>query len=297
MNRSGWRMALLVGLACGGTLRAQFFVGPGFNIGGGFVSRKFAVRFGYRPPLYANPYIGPFGSRFINNTVLVYPPTVVVQQPIVVQVGPAPPVVPSEGLLSPDLLRRFLDGRPAVDAPPPPLPEPPDPPRALPRPPMPHPDPRREAARQIELGKEAFAAREYGRAAERFALAADADPNDGTPRLLLGQALLALGKYRPAFDAIGAGLDRRPDWPTTPFRPLDLYGPNLADYANHLAALEDALSTHPDDGLLLFLTAYALWFDGRRAEARPLFERAAPVLPDRTVVERFLRALPGGPVV
>src|SRR5262245_39369606 len=116
MNRCGWRMALLVLLATGGALRAQFFVGPGFNLSGGFVSKKFAINFGYRPPLYVNPYLSSFGPRFISNTILVYPPPppVVVQQPIVIQVGAAPPVVPQEGLLSPELMRRFLDGRPAV---------------------------------------------------------------------------------------------------------------------------------------------------------------------------------------
>jgi hypothetical protein len=329
MKRYGWQAVLLV--LCGGSgLHAQFLAGPGLSIGGAYFRKNFALGFRYSRPFYANPYCSPFGARFVSNSIFVYAPPPVVPAPIVIQVGPAPLPVPQPGLLSPELIERFRNGRPAVDEPPPEPPEPPlpgreagvfrplepdnrdrarqpvqpepppekpEPPKVLPRPPQPDPDPRREAARQIELGKQAFAAREYGRAAECFRLAAVADPNDGLARLLLGQAQLALGKYPQAFAALRVGLNLRPDWPTSPFRPLDLYGPHVADYAAHLAALEDALSAHPDDGLLLFLSAYALWFDGRRAEARPLLERAAPVLPDRTLVERFLRALPGAPVV
>jgi hypothetical protein len=46
---------------------------------------------------------------------------------------------------------------------------------------------------------------------------------------------------------------------------------------------------------LLFLSAYHLWFDGRKEEAGPLFRRAMRGAADPGVIERFLRALPAAP--
>ena len=158
-------------------------------------------------------------------------------------------------------------------------------------------DPQRESLRLVALGKEAFAEREYGRAAERFRLAGEADPAAPVPTFLLAQAQMALGKYRAAFDSLQRGLNLDPDWPARPFRPVELYGNNLADYEAHLSALQDVLTANPRDAVLLFLSGYELWFDGRREEARVLFEKAAPALPNRGIVERFLKALPGVPVV
>src|SRR5207253_882654 len=112
--------------------------------------------------------------------------------------------------------------------------------------------------------------------------------------LLLGQAHLALGNYRRSFDALLTGLRLNPDWPRQPFGPGELYGENVIEYAEHLRLLEALLAEAPDDPVLLFLTGYQLWFDGRRDEARAMLLRAAPVLPDPFVVERFLKALPSG---
>jgi tetratricopeptide (TPR) repeat protein len=142
-----------------------------------------------------------------------------------------------------------------------------------------------------------MAAGEYGRAAERFRRAADAAPQEALPRLLLAQALLALAKYADAVDALYAGLALEPDWPAATFRPLELYGPNVADYPEHLRRLEDTLARHPDDSLLLFLSGYELWFDGRKDEARLLFRRALPGSARPAVIERFLGAVPGAPTV
>ena len=68
----------------------------------------------------------------------------------------------------------------------------------------------------------------------------------------------------------------QPDWPDARFQPLDLYGPHPADYADHAKALADALGRRPGDPDLLFLDGYALWFDGRKDDARPLFQKALP---------------------
>jgi Tetratricopeptide repeat len=194
--------------------------------------------------------------------------------------------------------------RPRAPAPPPPAPpkpkpdepkaKPPEPRPApeLPAPPAPEPNPRGEHNRQAGLGRQAFAAGEYGRAAHRFRLAVAALPEEAMGHFLLAQALYALGKYDESVAEVLAGLRLRPDWPLTRFRPLELYGDNVADYADHLRRLDDALARQPDDPVLLFLYAYQLWFDGRQEEAAPLFERAARLGFDKGPVERFLDARP-----
>ncbi len=184
-------------------------------------------------------------------------------------------------------------------APPPALPPlpPPGPPPELPMPPAPLNDPDAEYNRLIGLGRDAFANLEYGRATDRFRQAAVVAPNRPTPWLLLAQTLFAQGKYHDAVDAVNAGVALQPDWPNAHFQPLELYGPHPADYADQLRALRDALDRRPGDPDLLFLDAYALWFDGRKDEARPLFQKALPGAADPGVVLRFLRAAAGPAVL
>jgi hypothetical protein len=308
---------------------------PGYQVGVGYVRvRKhsalaFGLARGYGG-LYAPGY--PYASSITRIQVITPPPP----PPVILQVAPLLPAElfnpPSVTLPSYDDVMAArppapeppLPGREAgvfrpidpdnrararqpfkPDQPPAPPPERgkppkkelPGPPPRLPRPPGPNADPKQESLRLIDLGKDAFANQEYGRAAERFRQAIDADPNAALPHFLLAQAEVALGKYRVAYDSIQKGLILDPGWPARRFRPVELYGDNLADYDAHLNALEDVRVANPGDAVLLFLSGYELWFDGRKDEARVLFERAAPALPDRGVVERFLQALPGVPVV
>src|SRR6185312_13027018 len=109
-----------------------------------------------------------------------------------------------------------------------------------------------------------FAAGEYGRAAQRFRQATSAAPREPFAHFLLAQALFVLGKYADAVEAIHAGMALQPSWPTAPFRPIELYGTNGAARAEHLRRLQEILRQRPDDGVLLFLYAHELWFDGRR---------------------------------
>ena len=187
---------------------------------------------------------------------------------------------------------------PAQPPAPPPLPKlPPAPPPAappqLPEPPAPLGDPKAEYDRVLGLGRTAFADLQYGRAADRFRQAAALQPNQPMPHFLLAETLLAQGKYHDAVDAIRAGMALQPDWPDAHFQPRDLYGPHAADYADHLKDLQDALDRRPADPDLLFLYGYALWFDGRKDDARPLFQKALPFAADPAMVHRFLRAAAG----
>jgi hypothetical protein len=184
---------------------------------------------------------------------------------------------------------------------PPPLPEPPlrerlrVPPAEVepPPPPQPPPDPLVESARHIAQGKRAFEEGQYGRASHRFRQAIVAKPDEPAAYFLLAQALMALGQYRDAVQAIQTGVGLDPDWPAVGPRPIDLYGDSAADYAAHQHRLDATLGGHPQDPVLLFLDAYFLWFDGRQEEARLLFQRAAPLATDRNAIDRFLHARPG----
>jgi hypothetical protein len=321
----GWALVLLLG--CAPLAMGQFFVLPSPVVGDysrfGFgVSRHgrhslFSAYFtggsGYFSPYYGVPYY-PVGVSRVTVVQVVPPPTVVVAPPA--DHGPARPgpeeVEPPEVKPMPGGFRPVRPPMPPPVPPPPKVPEvppvkppmkekpkepPPDKPKEPqpPRPPRPAADPGAESARQRELGQDAFAAGEYGRAAQRFRQAAQVNPNDALAYFLLAQAEFALGKYDAAVAAVEAGLRLDPDWPSAPFRPVTLYGDNVTDLPEHLSALEDALARHPDDAALLFLSAYELWLDGRRDAARPLFERAAAVAPDRSYSERFLLTRPEQP--
>lgn len=210
-----------------------------------------------------------------------------------------PPEVPGPEDMRPPMKEAPLKEAPLKEAP---LKEAPKeamkpPPKApdLPRLPEPEEDPRSDHDRLVDRGREAFQAFEYGRAAMRFRKATRAEADRPLADFLLAQALLAQGKYHEASDAIHAGMARAPAWPTSTFQPLELYGPHVAEYPAHLATLEATLARHPGDPVLLFLSAYHLWFDGRKDEAGPLFRRARRGAPDPGVIDRFLRALPVGP--
>jgi hypothetical protein len=274
---------------------------------------------GYCSPYYGLPF-APLGASRVTVVQVVTPPPPVVVAPPVFAMADRAPARPGPEEVEPPVAKPmpgdggFRPVRPPMPPPVPPAapkvpevppakppvkekPKEPEPIPEPPRPPRPAGGPRAESARQRQLGQDAFAAAEYGRAAQRFRQAARVNPNDALAYFLLAQADVALGKYDTAVEAIQAGLALDPDWPAAPFRPVTLYGDNVTDLPEHLLALQDALARHPDDPTLLFLTAYELWFDGRREEARPLFERAAAVAPDRRFSERFLLARPDRPAL
>jgi tetratricopeptide (TPR) repeat protein len=142
-------------------------------------------------------------------------------------------------------------------------------------------DPVQEAVRLVELGRSAFVAGEYGKAAEQFERASASNAKLARAHFLRGQAAFAAGRYSDAVDAIRLGLTLNPEWPATSFDPKEPYGPNVADFANHLAELRKAMAVNPDEPTLEFLLGYQLWFVGERAEARKWFDLAAERLADR----------------
>jgi hypothetical protein len=290
--------------------------------------------YGYYPPYPW--YGGPFNRVFVFNysapPVVVTPPVVVVQAPAAAEdrddgLRPARrrwedrdnrdqfdvimprrrPAEPAEGHepampgdqasvfrpVGPEDRARARQVNPPEAPAPPPQPQPAQAPPARPQPPA----PRKGVVSELVQGERAFAVQEYGRAERLLRQATIAKPDDARAFFLLAQAQFALAKYQEAVVSIQAGLRLQPDWPRARFQPRDLYGPHAGDFPEQLQHLEGALGRHPDDPDLLFLRAYQLWFDGRREEARKLFEQARPLAPDKTFIDRFLRAGAGVAVV
>ena len=265
-------------LGASGPAHAQILVGPGNGY----------VRYG-GPPVYrlgvgfVVPYT-PYGYASTRITIVTVVPAPRTSRSL-------PPIDEPPGEL-PDIPVQRI--RRAPKDLPPPVPAVPVPVVPVPMVPA-EPAPVDEAARQIRLGKASFEAEEYGRAAQRFREANRLRPDEPLPYFLLAQSLIALGKYHDALDATLAGMARRPDWPAERFRPIDLYGGNVAEYPEHLLRLDTALKKHPGDAVLSFLNGYQVWFAGRREAAVPLFRQTRDRLagkPDaeafRAACERFL---------
>lgn len=285
------------------------------------------------PPPYAYGPSGPFGVTNINSNVTFYQPTPIgipvprelLSQPsmedlptpiisrssfrdedfpdkIIVRPGQRtipsrtrPPDGPPRPVVPDDRPRPGLQEPPARPVPPPVPPPPPE--INPPRPSAPDADPKKEYSRQVSLGKEAFNDEEYGRAASRFQQAIKLQPKQPLAHFLLAQAQLALGKYQEAVASIHDGLRLQPAWPSARFRPRELYGEDAQPYNEHLRTLQGALRRNPDDGVLLFLMAYQLWFDGREDSARPLFRKAAKLVRNPRFIDLFLNAQQGMQVV
>jgi hypothetical protein len=335
MKYARWLAALVIALGGGLEARAQIAVAP--LPGPAFSTRSFGIGFAIpskRPKIIIGGSYGfGFGPAFGGSgpvvisvpSISVLTPTQppVVNPPVVIS---NPPPAGEMDLIDPIIIRprpKAQQGKPIEhdDAPLPGAPAggfrpvrpedrmraqqavPPEredkkpPKERLPRPPEPELKPKEEAARQIALGREAFANQEYGRAAERFQEAARVFPQDPLAYFLLAQADFALGKYREATAAIHDGLRRKADWPAGDFRPIEMYGPNVADYAEHLGQLRLALKENPRDPVLFFLLAYQLWFDGQRDEARILFHKALPLVAEPRFIHLFLDGQGGVRVV
>jgi hypothetical protein len=319
------RPRLAVGLGIGG------FYGGGFGFGGGFGLAPFGFYRSQVTVVYTPPPIVlmPPPRLFLDDLDDDILPRQRPEAPRAERLQPLPPVPeepPPKGdpvggfrPLNPDnraRAREPMPPPPPEQAPPPKQEKPPEPPNLpppppakarpprpagqppeLPVPPRPEADPQAEYARLIDFARTAFAAGEYGRAAHAFRQASHVVPNDPFAHFLLAQALFALGKYADAVNAIHTGLELQPDWPKVRFRPIELYGPNVADYAEHLRRLDEVVRQRPNDPILLFLYAYELWFDGRQEEARQLFQSARPKAVHPDDIERFLRALPPTPAL
>jgi hypothetical protein len=310
----GWPLALLA-FAIGETqVRGQWPYFPPYDVSGSGFSIT-VTRRGYRFSGYVSRsyglggLFGPFGSSF------GYSSRQVIVQNVVTPIVVVPPpesdlsgvdldvVRPTRrGAAAPEKVPETIpppaDRRPpGIDISKPKPPQRPDdrpPPKpAPPPPPQPGEDKRDpdDPWRLMDLGRAAFAKQEYGTAARRFRQVTEVAPTLPLGYFLRAQAEFALGKHHPAVRSIEAGMRLKPTWPEVKtFHPrVNLYKGSEAEFDAHLKRLDDALREQPLEGDLLFLYAYQLWFDGRRAEAVVYFERARAVVADPTFIDRFMK--------
>lgn len=148
-------------------------------------------------------------------------------------------------------------------------------------------DPKKEAVRLLALGRAAFEAGEFGRAAEHVVRASVADDKNAEAHFLRAQALFAAGKYADAVSALRTGLALDPKWPASAFDPTALYGAHRDRFDAQLAALKKAVADNPGVPELEFLLGYELWFTGAKADADKLFRAAEKGLPNPAVLALF----------
>jgi hypothetical protein len=320
-------LGLVLVLSAAAEVRAQFVVrGPAPFGGFAFQNRRAVVAVGISSaPIGGGLFAPPIPAGFIVSQPRWYPPIVVnniafgaapvatAPQPIVIQINQQPaataPPAREQNLVDPIIIRprnqmaddNPLPGdvrggfRPAV--------RPQDRAQGVPakQPDKKVDDAKRDAMPErgdpVFMGRQTFANREYGRASRFFKRATEDHPDNPAAHFLLAQAQFALGKYRDAVASIHAGLRLDKDWPTSRFKPVALYGANAADYGEHRADLQEALKRRPDDAVLLFLSAYQLWFDGQEDEARRLFGQARKLVTEPRFIDLFLIGPPAGPVV
>ena len=157
---------------------------------------------------------------------------------------------------------------------------------------MSSPEARARAARQIELGDEAFARQQYAQAMGRYRNAIKAAPDRGEAQFRLAQAYLATGKFAQAADAIARGLRFDPSWPESGFNVQQFYAGNEAARLAHLERLAETARDDFDNPVLLFLLGYQLYFSHEPERALPFFERAMLLADDPDPILAFLQSSP-----
>lgn len=241
-------------------------------------------------PFASLGWVGVWGTPNPAPTIVVLPPIVVNVAPMTAPSVNVPPSIEDEfppgAKIGEHLVIRPKKALPILPPPEPPAPKA-APPAPRPRPPLdvdpfvvrktievdkPDPDPVKELARLIKLGKEAFSSGEFGAAREQFDRAIAAAPKSALPVFLKAQAAFASGRYDDAVKAIRLGLELDRAWPSSPFDPKELYGANPAQFNEHLAALRAVAAANPGDPTLEFLLGYELWFIGEKAEAKKWFD-------------------------
>jgi len=130
----------------------------------------------------------------------------------------------------------------------------------------------------VGYGDAHFGNQKYSEANARYRKAAAAAPQLADGWFRQGFALVAMGRYDLAVQAIKRGLKFKPNWADSDFRLNELYGGNALTKSAHLDALAEAAKENPNDTDLLFLLGVLFHFDGKPDRAAPLLQRAKQLL-------------------
>lgn len=144
------------------------------------------------------------------------------------------------------------------------------------------------SSRFIGFGDNQFAAGDYVDAQLRYRKAIKAAPDFAEAYFRRGQAMIALGQYDLAAEAIKQGLRLKPTWAIMGNRLDDLYGDNQDAKEEHLAALLREIDAQPLNADLEFLAAWQMYFGGQRAGSQKHFQQAAQMAGDHRHLDGFL---------
>jgi tetratricopeptide (TPR) repeat protein len=127
----------------------------------------------------------------------------------------------------------------------------------------------------------------YREAADGFKLAADTNHGDSAARLYCAHSLFAVGHYRDAVPFLRRAFELQPKVVFLNFDLRDDYG-DLADFADHLDALEQALARSPQNLDRLILLGYVYYYTGQRDRAFGVLSTASRIAPRDPLVLRLL---------
>jgi hypothetical protein len=128
------------------------------------------------------------------------------------------------------------------------------------------------AAQLVTLGDRLFRAGNFKRAAERYAQASHAAPNQAAPQLRLALVAAIRGHYSEAADRFRDAETAEPGWLLTAPDVQSIYG-EPTEFVGHLARIESYVQSNPDDRDA-WLVLGGLWFlSGRTARAQDVFLR------------------------
>lgn len=143
-----------------------------------------------------------------------------------------------------------------------------------------NPTSRAQAWKFVEYGDRQFKKGQYRQALDRYEKASRQAGDVADIQFRRAFALLGLGKYAEATEAVKQGLKLKPDWPESGFVLEELY-PDAVSKREIFRELTVHLDAHPRDAEAIFMLAVMQHFDGQEAAAEVKF---------RTVLELLGRA-------
>ncbi len=139
----------------------------------------------------------------------------------------------------------------------------------------------------IRQGDRYFQAGDYGRAAAQFAEGAKRYPAAPIPRLALGHAFFAMGRFEDASRSVQDGIHLAPSWSRSGINLRGFFrDPGVFDSA--IDDLARAILNRPKDQDLLFLLAYCRYFSGHPPQARKMFRQLLDMAPDHAAARTFI---------
>jgi len=139
-----------------------------------------------------------------------------------------------------------------------------------------------------EKGEASFKSGDYAGAETSWRHAVVDNPQNPVLGLMLGQALLATGKYDEAAGVTQTAMSQLPKdkWNVVVANSRELYG-NYQDYTAHIRALESAARTKPNDPAIRFLMGYHYAYLGYPQQAIDQLDKVLSVNPNDTVAKQL----------